>query len=117
MVYKKTFNTLADLQQDFYLIFVVALQVIWVIILLVISIKELKKLRHQRSSYFSHNWNILECFHLFFAFSAITLFVIKSVLTAFVVEEVKENFGKKKEMGSFSLQLQTYFLVIEAITK
>ena len=40
-----------------------ALQVIWVIILLVIVIKELKKLCRQKSSYFSQNWNIVECCH------------------------------------------------------
>ena len=61
---------------------------------MVIAIKELKKLRRQRASYFSNNWNVLECCHLSFAFSAIAVFVIKSVLTAFVVEDVKENFGE-----------------------
>ncbi len=67
---------------------------IWIVILLVIAIKELRKLCREKRKYFSQNWNITECCHLVFAFSAIDVFVAKSVLTAFVVDEVKDNFGE-----------------------
>ncbi len=68
---------------------------IWFIILIITTVKEGKLLRRQKSDYFSNNWNRLECVHLCFAYSALSLFVAKSVVAVFVMEDIKENFGEK----------------------
>lgn len=43
--------------------------------------------------FLSRKWNVFECCNLLLAFSAIATFVAKSVLTVFVVDDVKDNFG------------------------
>ena len=70
------------------------LQVIWLIILIVITVREGKLLWKQKCDYFSSNWNRLECLHLCCAYGAISLFVAKSVSAVFVIENVKDNFGE-----------------------
>ncbi len=71
------------------------LQVIWFIILIITTVKEGKLLRRQKSDYFSSNGNRLECLHLCFGYGALSLFVAKSVVAVFVMEDIKENFGEK----------------------
>ena len=71
------------------------LQVAWLIVMIYMTVRMVRGIIKQRSSYFTSNyWNILRLIGLTFAVLAAVTFVVKVVFTMKLVERVKNELGK-----------------------
>ena len=70
------------------------MQLLWLLIFVVSTVREIRVLLKDRKEYFNSGWNCLKLFSVGVVCVAIVAFTLKSVYIQMAVEEVKNNIGK-----------------------